>query len=75
MDVSVEGKKVVVYDIIGAHSRENRCFDKNVAGEPWYDYSGIYLYEECLKRGIQLVTPGCVSFLVKEAEGDLRSRA
>lgn len=57
MDVSIEGKKVVVYDVIGPHSRQNLCFDRNVAKEKWYNYSSVYLYEECLKRGFQLVTP------------------
>ena len=31
MKVSVEGKKIVVYDIIGPHARENMTFDKTVA--------------------------------------------
>ena len=57
MDVSVEGKKVVVYDIVGSHARDNIVFDKDVVKEKWYQYGSAYLYEECLKKGIQLVTP------------------
>lgn len=53
MKVSIKGKKVVVYDIPGIHARQNKVFEKQSS------YSGkylVYLYEECLKRGIQLMT-------------------
>lgn len=56
MQVSIEGKKVVVYDAIGPNARQNLCFDRTVAKEKWYNYSAAYLYEECLKKGIQLIT-------------------
>lgn len=56
MDISIEGRKVVVYDVIGPHARNNACFDRDVAKEHWYNFSSVYLYEECLKRGIQLIT-------------------
>ncbi|MEK7188181.1 MAG: glycosyltransferase family 10 [Patescibacteria group bacterium] len=56
MKISLTNKKVVVYDTIGPHSRENLCFDRNVAKEEWANYSSVYLYEECLKNGIQLIT-------------------
>lgn len=56
MQVSIEGKKIVVYDAPGITGRENRCFDRNSIKVKWHRYSGVYLYEECLKRGIQLIT-------------------
>lgn len=57
MKVSVEGKKVVVYDIPGPYAQQNLCFDRNVVKGKWYIYPVSYLYDECLKRGIQLITP------------------
>jgi hypothetical protein len=57
MKVSVEGKKVVVWDGTGPYVRQNLCFDRNVVKEKWYNYSAQYLYEECLKRDIQIITP------------------
>jgi hypothetical protein len=57
MKVTIDGKKVVVFDVIGPYSRENMTFDETVAKEKWYNYSSAYLYQECLKRGIQLITP------------------
>lgn len=54
MEVSAEGKKVVVYDIQGTHARQNKVFEKQSS------YSGkylVHLYEECLKSGIQIITP------------------
>lgn len=56
MKVSVEGKKIVVFDVIGPHAKQNLCFDPSVSKKDWCRYTS-YLYEECLKRGIQLVTP------------------
>lgn len=56
MNISLEGKKIVVYDTIGPHSKNNFCFDRSIANEKWYNYSSVYLYEECLKHGIQLIT-------------------
>ncbi|MEK9180173.1 MAG: glycosyltransferase family 10 [Patescibacteria group bacterium] len=57
MKVSVEGKKIVVYDIIGPYARENAVFDKNIIKENWYHYSSLYFYKKCLEKGIQFVTP------------------
>jgi len=53
MDISIRGKKVVVYDIRGDHARQNGVFRKQDS------YSGkylVYLYEQCLKRGIQIIS-------------------
>jgi hypothetical protein len=57
MDVSTEGEKIVVYDIPGPHARENRAFDKSFVKEQWYNFSATYLYDECRKKGIRLITP------------------
>jgi len=65
-DISVEGKKVVVYDSLEPHARQNLCFDRNVAKGEWYRYSSPYLYEECLKKGIQLITPDIYFALSKK---------
>jgi len=66
MDVSIEGEKVVVYDATGPHARQNLLFDQDVAKDKWYRYSGVYLYEECLKAGIQLITPDIYFALSKK---------
>lgn len=55
MKVSVNDKKLVVYDIIGPYARENMVFDKDLIKEKWYSFSS--LYPMCLERGIQLITP------------------
>jgi hypothetical protein len=57
MKVSLAGKKIVVWDGTGSHSHDNLCFNPNIAKEKWYNFSISYLYEECQKRGIQLITP------------------
>ncbi|MBI2033748.1 MAG: hypothetical protein HYT13_01475 [Candidatus Liptonbacteria bacterium] len=57
MEVSIEGRKLVVYDIIGPYARENAAFDKSIVKEKWYHYSFLYFYEKCLEKGIQFVTP------------------
>ena len=57
MKVSIAGKKLVIFDIIGPHARENAAFDRSVAEEKGYNYSSLDLYDECLKRGIQFITP------------------
>lgn len=50
--------KVVVFDsgVEGALNKNNLLFDrKNIKDR--HGLAGCYLYEECLRRGIQLVTP------------------
>ncbi len=68
MHVSIGGKKVVVYDAVGYLSLQNRLFDKDVVKPRWYRYSTVYLYDECLKRGIQLITPDIYFSLPQKPE-------
>lgn len=59
MEISIEkikNSKIVVFDTIGPHSQKNLCFDRSVTKEKWYNYSSPYLYEACLREGIQLIT-------------------
>lgn len=50
-------KKIVVVDGRGPNAIGNRGFDRKAVNEKWYRYSGADLYEACLERGIQLITP------------------
>lgn len=45
-----------MFDTLGPHSRQNLCFDPSVAKEKWYHHCASYFYEECQKKGIQLIT-------------------
>ena len=58
MKISFDGsKQLVVYavDKHHPHGRENMLFDRSVVGE--HAEISPFLYEECLRREIQLVTP------------------
>ena len=55
--MSFFSKKIVVTEGDGSHMRDNLCFDPKYIKEKWYRFSGFYFYEECRKRGIQLMTP------------------
>lgn len=68
MDISIEGKKVVVFDIPTQHAGQNSVFDRSLVEVKWHRYSSIYLYEECLKRGIQIITPDIYFALPKKPE-------
>jgi hypothetical protein len=57
MEVPLDGKKVVVYDVIGPYATENKCFDRKVASDYWYNYSSTDLFEACWQKGIALITP------------------
>lgn len=64
MEVSVEGKKVVVWD--DGRSRQNENYDRSRVKTKWWQYSGLYLYEECLKKDIQIITPDIYFALEKK---------
>ncbi|OGY66049.1 MAG: hypothetical protein A3A04_00585 [Candidatus Harrisonbacteria bacterium RIFCSPLOWO2_01_FULL_40_28] len=57
MKLDLKNKKVVVVDGNSPLSHDNLCFDPAVVREKWYRYSGALLYEQCIKRGMQLLTP------------------
>ena len=50
-------KKIVVFNALGDLAVENKLFDRKLVGLERHGWAGCYLYEECLKAGIQLVTP------------------
>ena len=47
--------KIVVFDATGDYGVENRLFDPDVVTER-HGRAACYLYEECLKHGLQLLT-------------------
>ena len=65
MDISIEGKKVVVWDSLGGF---DKSYDPSQADVRWFHYSGVYLYQECLKRGIQIITPDMYFAMPKKPE-------
>ena len=66
MKISSQDKKIVVYavDKHHPHGKENLIFDREAVGE--HAETLPFLYEECLKRGIQLVTPDIYFSLLKQ---------
>ncbi len=48
--------KIVVFDAGGPFGVENKLFDRDVVKER-HGLASCYLYEECLRHGIQLLTP------------------
>jgi hypothetical protein len=54
--IDISNKKIIVFDCGGPFGVENKCFDREYVKER-HGMAACYLYEKCLERGIQLLTP------------------
>jgi len=50
-------KKIVVFNSLGEFSFQNKLFNREFVGLERHGWATCYLYEECLRAGIQLITP------------------
>jgi hypothetical protein len=57
MALSLQNKKLVVWEGRGPHCLNNGMFKREVVRDKWYRFGGPYIYDRCLERGIQLITP------------------